>query len=124
MTSVMTPVLASSGTALLIAILSAAAVIAAVATVAVLMGKREAALERRLAGYELASSAARKAGSGSPGPDSSLMGRAVSAAGSFAERAGFQQRVELLLSQAEVPLRAAELLFYWPVEALVDSKSP
>lgn len=114
----MTPVLASSGVALVIAVVSAAAVIAAVATVAVLMGKREAALERRLAGYELASNAGRNGGSSGQVPDSSLMGRAVTAAGSFAERAGLHQRVELLLSQAEVPLRAAELLFYWPVGAL------
>jgi tight adherence protein B len=91
---------------LLIVLFTVFATLALVATLGVLVGRRQATLERRLAGYERAEVAAADDG-GAPGVQ-----QAVELTGRLVERAGLLTKVERALEQGDVPIRASELIFY------------
>jgi tight adherence protein B len=106
----------SDASRLLIAGLAGLAMAALVIALAVVFGKRQARLERRLAGYELPDHADR------PEADAtadSMVQQAVDMTEKFAGRTGVLAKVELLLQQADLPIRPAELLFYVPVFAVM-----
>jgi tight adherence protein B len=87
-----------------------------VVTLAFVFGKREARLERRLAGYDVVSG---NAPIGQETSDSMhLVQQASEVAGRIAG-ASVLEKVEHLLEQAKLPLRPAEFLVYAPVGALV-----
>jgi tight adherence protein B len=95
---------------LLIVIVSALAMAAMVGVVGLLLGRREASIERRLAGYEPAPIVApppEAAGPSTPG-----VGTAVDFTSQLAARAGLLSKVERSLERGDVPIRAAELIFY------------
>ena len=104
----------SSGSRLLIAVLVAVAAGLLVVAITVLLGRRQAKVERQLAGYELARAAKPSADGDGPARD---RGRA---AGDGDRRRGSPSapgcstKTEQLLEQADVPIRAGELLFYAP----------
>jgi tight adherence protein B len=81
-----------------------------VVTFSIVFGRREAVLERRLAGYELVPAGHAKLAPGTP--ETAIMQQAVDLTGRFAERAGFLTRVEHALERGDVPIRASELMFY------------
>lgn len=88
----------------------------AVVTLAFVFGKREARLERHLAGYDVVSS---HAPIGEETSDSMhLVQQASEVAGRIAG-ASVLEKVEQLLEQAKLPLRPAEFLVYAPIGALV-----
>ncbi len=88
----------------------------AVWTVAFVASKKEARLERRLAGYEVVHP-------NSPiATETSDSMRVVQQAAGAAERiagANVMEKVEQLLEQAKLPLRPAEFLVYAPLMALI-----
>jgi tight adherence protein B len=88
----------------------------AVVALAFVFAKREARLERRLAGYDVRDSV-------TPiGVETSDSLHFVQSASEVAGRiagAGVLEKVELLLEQAKLPLRPAEFLVYAPVAALI-----
>ena len=87
-----------------------------VVTLAFVFGKREARLERRLAGYDVVSA---NAPIGQETSDSMhLVQQASEVAGRIAG-ASVLEKVEQLLEQAKLPLRPAEFLVYAPIGALV-----
>jgi tight adherence protein B len=104
-----------SGSRLLIALLTAAAAGLLVVAVTVLLGRRQAKVERQLAGYELADQAV----AGGDASETAVVQQAMALATRVAERAGLLSKTELLLERADVPVRAAELLFYVPAFAVV-----
>ena len=86
-----------------------------VVTLAFVFGKREARLERRLAGYDVRATTP----IGQETSDSMhLVQQASEVAGRIAG-AGVLEKVEQLLEQAKLPLRPAEFLVYAPIGALV-----
>jgi tight adherence protein B len=93
---------------------------ALVVSVAVVFGRRQARLERRLAGYEVADAASRPEANAGNAPDSSVVQQAVDITEQIAGRTGVLARVELMLQQADLPIRPAELLFYVPVFAVMS----
>jgi tight adherence protein B len=109
----------SAGSRVLIAVLFGAAMAALTVTLFVVFGKRQARLERRLAGYELPEFATKPSANAGSAPDSSVVQQAVDFTERVAERAGMLRKVELLLQQADLPLRPAELLFYAPTFAIM-----
>ncbi len=117
----------SAGSRFLIAVLAAGAAALFVVAVTVLLGKREAKVQRQLAGYELPDLVAEHVfagGSGTGGgildaPETAVVQQAVAMTSRFAERTGMLAKTELLLESADVPLRAAELLFYTPAFAVI-----
>ncbi|GIU87656.1 MAG: hypothetical protein KatS3mg009_2171 [Acidimicrobiia bacterium] len=107
-----TVVAAAAGRPLVVLVTMAAAG-ALTASVAVLLGRRQARVERRLAGYELAPAAASgDAPLAARPPDTLFVRRGAQLATDLAARAGVLARVERLLEQADVPVRAGELLVY------------
>lgn len=97
----------------ILVLLAMAATGTLVAGVAVLLGRREAQVERRLAGYELAPVGAGVEGSiATRPPDTAFVQQGADLATRLAERAGVLARVERMLEQADLPVRAGELLFY------------
>ena len=87
--------------------------------VTVLLGRSQAKVERQLAGYELPD-IGDDAGSGGMGePETAMVQQAVAFTSRIAERTGLMARTELMLEQADLPLRAAELLFYVPAFGLL-----
>jgi len=95
-----------------ILVLSMAAVLALVFAVAVLVGREQPALERRLAGYDKAQAVA----SAEPGgPETAVIQQAVEFTEGLARRAGIFQQVERALEQSALPIRASEFVFYVPV---------
>jgi tight adherence protein B len=108
----------SSASRLLIAVLVGLAMAAFVISFAIIFGKRQARLERRLAGYEVAEFANRSHGNANSG-DGSVVQHAVDIAEKVGERTGLLEKTELLLQQADLPLRPAELLLYAPVFAVM-----
>ncbi len=96
---------------ILILILTVAATAMLVTAVAVLAGREQPALERRLAGYDKAAAEAPEA----TGPETAVIQQAVDFTEKVARRAGLFQRVESALEQSDVPFRAAEIVFYVPV---------
>jgi tight adherence protein B len=118
----------SAGSRLLIALLVAGAVAGLVVAITVLLGQKEARVERQLAGYDrvdpLDYVAAAGTGSGPVGgmldaPETAVVQQAVAFTSRIAERTGALARTEQMLEQADVPLRAAELLFYTPAFAII-----
>src|SRR5450432_685705 len=114
----------SSGSRVLIALLVAAAAGLLVGAIFVLFAKREAKVERQLAGYELPDpiqgmAPGGEGGPGSGGSETAAVQTAVAFTSRMADRAGLLARTELLLEQADVPVRAAELLFYTPAFAVI-----
>jgi tight adherence protein B len=100
-------------------VIAAAAFVATgctVVTLAFMFGKREARLERRLAGYDVHQTVTPI---GQETSDSShLVQQASEVAGRIAG-AGVLEKVEQLLEQSKLPLRPAEFLVYAPLGALV-----
>jgi tight adherence protein B len=93
----------------LIVLLTAAAAAAMTGAVGVLLGRREAALERRLAGYEpMPEMAPTQDG----GPSLAPVQQAVELTSRLAQRTGVLAKVEQALERGDVPMRAGELLFY------------
>jgi tight adherence protein B len=87
-----------------------------VVTIAFVFAKREARLERRLAGYHV------QHGITPIGSETSESSRVVQQAANAAERiagAGTIEKVEQLLEHAKLPLRPAEFLVYAPLVTLV-----
>jgi tight adherence protein B len=109
----------SSGSRVLIAVLAAASAALLVFAVTVLLGRRQAKVERQLAGYELPESGVSEYDVGGSGPETAAVQQAMAFTSRLAERTGLMASTELLLEQADLPLRAAELLFYTPTFAIV-----
>ena len=117
----------STASRILIAVLAAAAVALLVAAVGVLLGRRQAKVERQLAGYDLPDPVSEHVFSGGSGvgsglidaPETAIVQQAVAMTSRFAERTGLLAKTELLLESADVPLRAGELLFYTPAFTVV-----
>lgn len=93
-----------------------AAAAALVTTLSILLNRRQASVERRLAGYELAPE---PAAAGPGGPETSVVQAGVDLAERLARTSGLLGRVERLLEQADLPVRAAEVVFYVPVFAVL-----
>lgn len=93
-----------------IIVLTAVAAGLFVVTFSIIFGRREAVLERRLAGYELVPAVDPKVAPGTP--ETAIVQQAVDLTGRFAERAGFLTRVERALESGDIPVRASELMFY------------
>jgi tight adherence protein B len=108
----------SSASRLLIAVLVGLAMAAFVIALSIIFGKRQARLERRLAGYEVAEFANRTQLNESSG-DGGVVQHAVDMAEKVGQRTGLLEKTELLLQQADLPLRPAELLLYAPVFAVM-----
>jgi tight adherence protein B len=100
-----------------IVLLAALATAALVATLGVILGRREAALERRLAGYERADLTLQPAKDGSP--ETAVVQQAVELTRQLAQRTGFLERVERALESGDVPIRAGELIFYTAAGAVM-----
>lgn len=103
----------------------AAAIVAALATagigllVAWMLARREARLERHLAGYEPVGSARpMTAEEMSLAPESKIVSQAFDFTTALAKRTGVLARTEVLLETADVPVRPAEFLFWVPAVAL------
>jgi len=105
----------SSGSRLLIALLTAAAAGLLVVAFTVVFGRRQAKVERQLAGYELSDPNAVEGAA----PETAVVQQAMAMATRVADRAGLLTTTEQLLERADVPIRAAELLFYVPAFAIV-----
>jgi tight adherence protein B len=113
----------SSASRILIAILVALAAGLFVLAIAVLLGKREARVQRQLAGYELpdpnAYDGGGSGGGGDGSPETAVVQQAVAVTSRIAEHYGLLARTEALLEEADIPLRAGELLFYTPAFAIL-----
>lgn len=94
---------------------AAGAAAALVASVAVMVGRRTAAIERRLAGYELAVTPGAAASPTALGAETAMVRHGVDLTARVAARTGLLARTERLLEQADVPVRAEEVLFYAPM---------
>jgi tight adherence protein B len=108
----------SAASRYLIAVLAFAATGCVVVTVAFVFAKRDARLERRLAGYDMHAGGITPIAAETTGDSSQLMQQAAQAAEKFAG-AGVMEKVEQLLEQAKLPLRPAEFLVYAPLVAIV-----
>ena len=111
----------SSASRVLIAVLAAGAAGLLVVAITVLLGRSQAKVERQLAGYELPDIGVDQgSGSGMMGePETAVVQQAVAFTSRIAERTGLMARTELMLEQADLPLRAAELLFYAPAFGII-----
>ncbi len=110
----------SPGSRLLIAVLAALAAASLVGALAVVFGRSQARVERRIAGYERIEAASTPVGSRDVGlVETGVVQQAVALTESIAVRTGFLVRTERLLEQADLPLRAAEMLFYLPAFTLM-----
>lgn len=109
----------SAGSRVLIAALFGLAIAGLTVALAIVFSKRQAALERRLAGYELPEFATRPTADAGSAPETSVVQQAVEFTEKVADRAGVLAKTELLLQQADLPLRPAELLFYAPTFAIM-----
>ena len=105
----------SSASRFLIAVLVAVAAGLLVVAVTVLLGKRQAKVERQLAGYELAEQEVTEG----EGSETAVVQQAMAVTSRWAERAGLLERVEQMLERADLPVRASELVFYVPAFAVV-----
>jgi tight adherence protein B len=105
----------SSASRLLIALLVAVAAGLFVVAIAVVLGKRQAKVERQLAGYELAD---QQAGEGDA-QETAVVQSAMAVTARVAERTGLLTKTEELLERADLPIRATEVVFYVPMFAVV-----
>jgi tight adherence protein B len=106
----------SSGSRVLIALFAAAAAGLLVVAITVLLDRRQAEVERQLAGYKIADP---NAVAHTDASETAVVQQAMAMATRVAERAGMLTKTEELLERADVPVRAAELLFYVPAFAVV-----
>jgi tight adherence protein B len=97
---------------LVIAIAAGIAVAAVVVIAAFAVSKRQRSLERTLAGYEPASTQPHKSDLVDLSTDNKMVAGAVEVTRDIAERAGVLMKVEHALEQADLPLRAPEIMFY------------
>jgi tight adherence protein B len=104
---------------LVIAILTGCATAGLVVSMTVIFGKRQARLERRLAGYDVSDMANRPNETAGTASELNMMQSAVDMTERLAGQAGVLERAELMLQQADLPLRPAEVLFYVPVFAIM-----
>jgi hypothetical protein len=105
------------GSRLFIIIATVGGTAALVSTIGVLLGRREATVERRLAGYELGEEV--ESSSGLTGePDSAFVQGGVDLASRLAGRTSLLSKTERMLEQADVAIRPGELLFYVPMFAV------
>ena len=112
--------LANTMTKALVVVLVMLATAAFIGSLVVVFGRRQAHIERRLAGYEVEDAANRSVpASSAMSSETKMMQQAVGFTGRLAQRTGLLSKTELLLEQADVPLRPAELLFYVPVFTLM-----
>jgi tight adherence protein B len=109
----------SSASRLLISVLAGLSAGALTTSLAIVFSKRQARLERRLAGYELPEFANRPSAEAGGAPDGNLVGQAVEMTEKLAQRTGLLKKTEEILEEADLPLRPAEVLFYVPVFALI-----
>jgi tight adherence protein B len=110
----------STASQLLIALLAAGAVAALVVSVAVVLARRQSQIERRLAGYERPPEPGIVAPQQSVGmPTTAMVQQAVDVTERLAARTSLLSRVDLLLEQADIPVRAGEALFYVPTFAVL-----
>ncbi len=110
----------SSASRIVIALVTAGAVALFVVAVSVLFGRTQAKVERQLAGYDLPDLDDGGSGSGMMAePETAMVQQAVAFTSRIAERAGLMARTELMLEQADLPVRAGELLFYAPAFGLI-----
>jgi tight adherence protein B len=107
----------SSGSRLLIALLAAAAAGLLVVAITVLLGRSQAKVERQLAGYDLPDLEGEESGSGEA--ETAMVQQGIAFTSRIAERTGLMGKTELMLEAADVPIRAAELLFYTPAFAII-----
>lgn len=92
---------------------AAAAALAFARTAGILVGRAETSIERRLAGYEPLDGTGGDAPGGlAAAPDTGVVKHGVALATRIAERAGQLTRTEHMLEQANLPIRAGELIFY------------
>lgn len=105
----------SSASKWLIVMLTVVAAVAIVGTFSTLFGRRQAKVDRRLAGYDLPEGDGYVVAGASGGPDTAIVQRGVDIAGGLADRAGLLGRVERALEEADMPVRAAEVVFYVPI---------
>jgi tight adherence protein B len=109
----------SSASRVLIAVLVAGAVALFVVAITVLFGKSQAKVERQLAGYELPDGIG-ESGSGTMAEsETAMVQQGIAFTSRIAERTGLMAHTELMLEQADLPIRAAELLFYAPAFGLI-----
>jgi tight adherence protein B len=94
---------------ILIVLFAALATAGLVAVAGILISRREATIERRLAGYERAPEVVVK--DGTSGSTAALQ-TAVDVTTGLAERSGLLAKVERSLESGDVPIRAGELIFY------------
>src|SRR4051794_20711608 len=108
----------SSASRVLIAVLAAGSVALFVVAVTVLFGRSQAKVERQLAGYDLPDLDEGAGGSMMAESETAMVQQGIAFTSRIAERTGLMARTELMLEQADLPVRAAELLFYTPAFAL------
>jgi tight adherence protein B len=108
----------SSASRILIAVLVAGSVALFVVAVTVLFGRSQAKVERQLAGYELPDVEGEGSGMMAES-ETAIMQQGIAFTSRIAERTGLMAKTELMLEQADLPVRAAELLFYAPAFALI-----
>jgi tight adherence protein B len=109
----------SSASRVLIALLVAGAVALFVVAITVLFGKSQAKVERQLAGYELPDAIGESGGGTMAESETAIVQQGIAFTSRIAERTGLMAHTELMLEQADLPIRAAELLFYAPAFGLI-----
>src|SRR4051812_73000 len=111
----------SSASRVLIAVIVALSVALFVVAITILFGKSQAKVERQLAGYELPDVVGESGGGvGMMGEsETAMVQTGIAFTSRIAERTGLMAKTELMLEQADLPIRAAELLFYAPAFGLI-----
>ena len=107
----------SDGSKLAIVLLTAGAVAAGVGVISVLGGRRQAKLDKRLAGYERA---LQNAPAEEKATATAAVQSAVNLTQQLASRTGLLANTEKMLEQADIPIRAAEVIFYIPVFSVLS----
>jgi tight adherence protein B len=119
-TAIASAFIGSSASRILIAVLAAGAAALFVVAVTVLLGRTQAKVERQLAGYDIPDVVDSSGDSGMMSePETAMVQQAVAFTSRLAVRTGLMARTELMLEQADLPLRAAELLFYAPAFGII-----
>lgn len=111
----------SDASRLVIAAMAAVSVLGLIAIGAVIFGRQQARIERRLAGYEVPEHASTsvKASDVAFNAETKVVQQAVEMTRGLAQRSGALAKVESMLEQADLPVRPAEFLFYVPTFATV-----
>src|SRR5260370_33956679 len=108
--------LGSSGSRVLLAVLTAAGAGLFVAAITVLLGRTQARVERQLAGYQLPEVGPDAGPAPASGmmsqPETAVVPQAVSAPSRPAGLTRLLERTELRVAHGELPLRPAAALFY------------